>query len=80
VEMNIKTAAAAATDGVRLGEDETIPAETLAAITAAATVFLGANLRIGSVQLQQAAHEQVSRWTQQGRALIQASHNLRTKR
>jgi hypothetical protein len=78
--MNVKTAAGAATDAVQSEENQAIPAEILAAITAAATAYLGANLRIGSVQLRQPAHEQVSRWTQQGRALVHASHNLRTKR
>jgi hypothetical protein len=78
--MNRETAAGAATEGSRSGHDEAIPAEILVAITAAAAAFLGTNLRIGSVQLQPPAHEQVSRWTQQGRALVQASHNVRTKR
>jgi len=75
----LNTATAAAAGGVET-ETETIPPEILAVIAAAATVFLGANHRIGSIQLRPAPHETVSRWTKQGRALVQASHNLRKKR
>lgn len=57
-----------------------IPPETLAAITAAVTVFLGTRFRIRSLEPLHAHSESVSRWTRQGRASIQASHNLRSKR
>lgn len=77
--LSIKAAAAAASeaDGP---EKEEIPAEILAVIAAAATAFLGTNLRILSPQMQHASHEQVSRWTRQGWAFVQASHNVRSKR
>ena len=57
-------------------EEQAIPPEILAAIAAAATTFLGRNFRLLSVS----PSGQVSRWTKQGRTLVQASHNLRTKR
>jgi hypothetical protein len=73
VASSTRTGAATAAVG---SEEEEIPAEILAAIAAAATAFLGRNIRMLSV-----SHgEQVSRWTRQGRASVQASHNLRTKR
>lgn len=59
---------------------EEIPTEILAVITAAATAFLGTNFRIGPVRQQHPAHETLSRWTEQGRKLVEASHNLRIKR
>ena len=75
--LNTKTAAVAG--GVETGTEE-IPPEILAAIAAAVTAFLGANHRIGSIQLRQSPHEAASRWSKQGRAIVLASHNLRKKR
>lgn len=69
---------AAAEGGAR--PEEEIPAETLAVIAAAATVFLGRNLRILSAQSQPSPRESVSRWSRQGRASVGASHNPRSKR
>lgn len=57
-----------------------IPPEILAAIIAAATVFLGTHFRIRSLELLHSHGESVSRWTRQGRVSIQASHNPRSKR
>jgi hypothetical protein len=71
----LSTTTAAATEAVGSDKEE-IPPEILAVIAAAATAFLGKNFRLLSV-----SHgEQVSRWTRQGRASVQASHNLRSKR
>jgi hypothetical protein len=70
---------AAANDSVGQ-EGEQIPAETLAVIAAAATALLGNKLRIGRVELQRSPRESVSKWTQQGRASVQASHNLRSNK
>ena len=70
---SLKPAIAAAPPG------EEIPAEVLAAITAAITVFLGRNVRIRSLEKLHTHHESASRWTRQGRTLIEASHNLRTR-
>ena len=59
---------------------QTVPAEILAVIAAAAAAFLGTNFRMLSAQMQQSPHERVSKWTRQGRAFVQASHNVRSKR
>jgi hypothetical protein len=57
--------------------DEMKP-EMLAVITAAATTFLGKAARIRSAKLVP-VHDSVSAWTQQGRMIVQTSHNLRTR-
>lgn len=60
--------------------DGEIPAEIVAAITAAATVFLGVHFRIRSLELLHSQSGAVNRWTRQGRTSIQSSHNPRSKR
>ncbi len=77
--MASNVSAMAAKDAVK-PEAERIAPEILAVIAAAAMAMLGTNLRIGSVELMHASSDSVSRWTRQGRANVQASHNLRTKR
>ena len=73
--MALSAITAASTEAVGI-EKEEIPPEILAVIAAAAAAFLGKNFRLLSV-----SHgEQVSKWTRQGRATVQASHNLRRKR
>ena len=59
---------------------EEIPPELLTVITAAVTAFLGISLRIRTLGLVHPGRESVSRWTRQGRAIVQASHNIRPKR
>jgi hypothetical protein len=61
-------------------EEEEIPGEILAVITAAVAVFLGTTFRIRSLELLHPQHEVESRWMRQGRKFVQASHNLRTRR
>jgi hypothetical protein len=56
--------------------DTPIPAETLAAITAAAAVFVGKRLRIRSIEQVGSTRLPASRWSRQGRVLVQSSHNL----
>ena len=51
--------------------------ETLAVITAAATAFAGKSARVRSARLAPSAAENVSPWSQQGRVIVQTSHNLR---
>jgi hypothetical protein len=68
---------AAANDSVG-EEEEQIPAEILAVIAAAATAFLGNKVHIGGVGLRRSPRESLSKWIQQGRASVQASHNLRS--
>ena len=53
--------------------------EMLAVITSAATAFLGKNARVRSARLTPAAQETVSPWSQQGRVVVQTSHNLRAR-
>lgn len=58
-------------------EEEKIAPEIRVAIAAAAIAVLGRNARVRSAK---AVRDHVSPWTQQGRAIVQASHNLRSKR
>ena len=51
--------------------------ETLAVITAAATTFLGKKARVRSLQAAPAAQDSAGAWAQQGRVIVQTSHNLR---
>lgn len=60
-------------------EEAPIPAEILAVIAAAAATFLGKELHIRSIEQLHSSRESVSRWSRQGRASVQASHNLRLK-
>jgi hypothetical protein len=55
---------------------EEISAETLLVLAAAVTVFLGKKVRVRSAQMLQTPFEIVNPWSQQGRAIVQASHNL----
>ncbi len=55
-----------------------IPAEVLAAIVAAATVFIGKKVRVRGIEVARNG-ERTSRWTRQGRLLVQTSHNLAVK-
>ena len=59
------------------GNDPMKP-EMLAIITAAATAFVGKTARIRSAKLVP-VHDAVSAWSQQGRMIVQTSHNLRTR-
>jgi hypothetical protein len=47
---------------------------------AAATAFLGANFSIHSLERLHSPGNATSRWTRLGRASVQASHNVRSKR
>jgi hypothetical protein len=77
VELSAKSAATTGEAGTAVEE---VPPEILAVITAAAAVVLGKHLRIRSLELLHSSPESSSRWTRQGRASIQASHNTRPKR
>lgn len=57
-------------------EKEPMTPQTLATLTAAATAFLGKKARIRSAR-PQAAEESATTWAQQGRVIVQSSHNLR---
>lgn len=56
------------------GESEYVAPEIQAVIAAAATVALGQNAAVRSVRSVPAP------WSQQGRVLVQGSHNLRVRR
>ena len=77
--MALNVTTARAKDDAGPGEERIAP-EILAVIAAAATAMLGTNIRISSVELLHSPSASASRWTRQGRANVQASHNLRTKR
>jgi methylmalonyl-CoA carboxyltransferase 12S subunit len=53
--------------------------EVLVVIAAAVTAFLGKKVRIRSAKLLETPYELINRWAQQGRVVIQASHNLRQR-
>jgi len=63
-------------------EKEAAPAaamqEALVLIAAAVTAFLGKKVRIRSAKMLRSPYPGVSAWSQQGRALVHASHNPRT--
>lgn len=60
-------------------DEAPIPGEILAAIAAAATVLVGKRIRIRTVEQLYSAPRSVSRWSRQGRVLVQSSHNLPKK-
>jgi hypothetical protein len=60
-------------------QEAPIPAEILAAIAAAAAVFAGKRLHIRSIEQLDSSPEPSSRWSRQGRVLVQSSHNLAVK-
>jgi hypothetical protein len=55
--------------------DAEIPTEILVLISAAVTRFLGKPVRIRSAKMLQSPYEIVNPWAQQGRVILQASHN-----
>lgn len=60
-------------------EAEPIPGQILAAIAAAATVFIGRRVHICGIERTPPSAERASRWSRQGRVLVQMSHNLSVK-
>ena len=70
---------ASATENMAGEEGEQLKPETLAAITAATTAFLGKKVRVRSVRPLPAAQDSVGAWAQQGRVFVQTSHNLRPR-
>lgn len=57
-------------------QEDPLQPEMMAAITAAATAFLGKSDRPGSAGKIQPAQQTVSPWSQQGRMMVETSHNL----
>jgi hypothetical protein len=60
-------------------EEGRIPAEIVAVIAAAAAAFVGRRIHIRWIEPLHSEGEQVSRWSRQGRVLVQSSHNLPVK-
>jgi hypothetical protein len=54
--------------------------EMIVILAAAATAYLGKNVRVRSAKMLQSPYEIVNPWAQHGRVLIQASHMLRSRR
>ena len=59
-------------------QNDAVKPEMMAVITAAATTYLGKAARIRSAKLVPVQNTS-SAWTQQGRMIVQTSHNLRTR-
>jgi methylmalonyl-CoA carboxyltransferase 12S subunit len=57
-----------------------ITPEILVVIAAAVTAFLGKEVRIRSAKMLQSPYEVVNPWSQLGRVVVQASHNLHIRR
>ena len=53
--------------------------EVLVILVAAITAYLGKKVRIRSAKQLQSPYEIVNPWSQQGRVVVQASHNLRLR-
>ena len=70
------TAPAAATG---LPHAEEVSPEILVVMAAAVTAFLGKKVRIRSAKMLQSPYEIVNPWSEQGRVIVQASHNLRSR-
>ena len=58
---------------------EGVKPEIVVALTAAATAFLGKKARIRSAQLLPTEPDSAGAWAQQGRVIVQGSHNLRSR-
>jgi hypothetical protein len=54
--------------------------EILVVLAAAATAYLGKNVRVRSARELQSPYGTVNLWAQQGRVSVQASHNWRWRR
>ena len=73
--IGVKASATATKEAV-YGE---VTPEILVVIAAAVTAFLGKKVRIRSAKMLQSPHEVVNPWSQQGRAIVQASHHPRIR-
>jgi len=72
-----KTPAPAPTQPVVPEKKEEVSPEMIIVLSAAVTAFLGKKVRIRSAKMLQSPYEIVNPWSQQGRVIVQASHNLR---
>jgi hypothetical protein len=65
--------------GVKAAAKEEVAPDILVVIAAAVTAFLGKKVRIRSAKLLHTPREVVNPWSQQGRAIVQASHHPRIR-
>ena len=80
VEMGQAPAARVEIEKTTIEEEmEELSPEIQVAIAAAAIAMLGNNARVRAARRIPSRHV-VSPWTQQGRVIVQSSHNLRTRR
>ena len=85
VDNRISATAASSPAGLNAAQEqvnvppaaEAITPETVAELTEAIATLLGRKVRIRSVKMMPMPHANVNPWAQQGRVVIQASHNLR---
>lgn len=78
VELGRRTAVS--TQGIQpisTAADNDPEPKTLAVMAAAATAFLGKAAQVRSARPMSGSIENVSPWSQQGRVIVQTSHNLR---
>ena len=59
--------------------DNQVTPEMQVVIAAAVTAFLGKKVRLRSAKMLRSQHGVTNSWSQQGRMLIHASHNLRLR-
>jgi methylmalonyl-CoA carboxyltransferase 12S subunit len=71
--------ATAANVAIKPVAGEEVTPELLVVIAAAVTAFLGKKVRIRSAKVLLQSREAANPWSQQGRMLIHASHNLRRR-
>jgi hypothetical protein len=71
-------AAAGAAENTADEESGLVKPETLAVMTAAATAFLGKKAQVHAVRAMPAP-DAAGAWAQQGRVIVQTSHNLRRR-
>ena len=74
--MEAATSAAGAVQPIK----EEVTPELLVMLAAAATAYLGKNVRIRTAKMLQSPYEVLNPWAQQGRVFVQASHNIRSRR
>jgi hypothetical protein len=82
LERTVGTLAAGASATLSPAEKQTrdeITPETMATIAETITALLGRKVHIRSVKVLQVPNAIANAWSQQGRAVIQASHNLAQK-
>jgi hypothetical protein len=74
-----ETVKSAAKQEVHEENEEVVTPETQVMIAAAVTAFLGKKVRIRSAKMVRSPREVANSWSQQGRALVHASHNPRSR-